>query len=233
MTGIVVSTEREAGLLLRQLAGGERIFLQQKSFYRGNLKGSVPTVICICGVGKANAAHGTALLLERFGPDLVWSIGVAGAYPSSGLEVGAVAVAEKDIYGDEGLVTGRGGSGFHSMDVLHLPLCTVDSTHYYNAFPLFVPECLQGCGNRGIFVTVSACSGTRERGIELEGRFGALCESMEGAAVAHVCTLNSIPVAEVRAVSNIIEDRSAEPLDRESLITAAGRVQEYFLDVCI
>ncbi|MFO0754811.1 MAG: futalosine hydrolase [Thermodesulfovibrionales bacterium] len=232
MIGIVASTEGEAGLLLRHLAGGERAFVQHKAFYRGALKGSVPAVICICGVGKANAAHGTTLLLERFGPDLVWSLGVAGAYPSSGLGVGAVAVAERDVYGDEGLATG-GASGFHSMEVLRLPLCRVDHTLYYNAFPLFVPESLRGCGSRGTFVTVSACSGTRERGRELEERFGALCESMEGAAVAHVCTLGSVPVAEIRAVSNIIEDRTAEPLDRASIVTAAERAQEYFLDVCV
>ncbi|MCC6346970.1 MAG: futalosine hydrolase, partial [Nitrospirales bacterium] len=223
----------EAELLLRHLGGAEHVSLQRKSFYRGSLKGAAPAVICICGVGKTNAAQGTTLLIERFGPDLVWSLGVAGAYPSSGLGIGAVVVAEREVYGDEGLVIGSGGSGFHSMETLCLPLCTVDRTHYYNAFPLFVPGFLRGCGNRGIFVTVSACSGTRARGLELEERFGALCESMEGAAVAHICTLNSIPVAEVRAVSNIIEDRVATPLDRRSIVLAAGRVQEYFLDVCV
>jgi len=56
-------------------------------------------------------------------------------------------------------------------------------------------------------LTVSACTGTRKRAIELEHRFGAICENMEGAAIAHICTLYGVPVIEMRGISNIVEDR--------------------------
>ena len=57
------------------------------------------------------------------------------------------------------------------------------------------------CGN---FITVSAATGTPERALELEKRFDALCENMEGAAIAHICTMYGIQLTEVRGISNIV-----------------------------
>ena len=61
----------------------------------------------------------------------------------------------------------------------------------------------------GNFVTVSAASGTRKRAEELRKKFSALCENMEGAAIAQVCAIYNIPVFEIRGISNIagIRDR--------------------------
>ncbi|MFZ5996506.1 MAG: futalosine hydrolase [Nitrospirota bacterium] len=226
MVGIVVSTELEADLLLGRLAGKERLSFQHKTFYRGALKGK-DAVICICGIGKANAAHGTTLLVEKCKPGFVYSIGVAGAYPSSGLGVGDIAVAERDIYGDEGLAL-RGS--FCTMETLRLPLLSAPEHAFYNEFPLVVPDALRNFTPRGNFITVSSCSGTLEQGHALEQRFHAICESMEGAAVAHICALNGIPVAEMRGISNIIEDRTATPLDKNDILRASENVQKFFLE---
>jgi futalosine hydrolase len=51
-------------------------------------------------------------------------------------------------------------------------------------------------------------TGVRTLGDALHQRFGALCESMEGAAAAHVCALHDVPFLEVRGISNLIEDRN-------------------------
>jgi nucleoside phosphorylase len=53
---------------------------------------------------------------------------------------------------------------------------------------------------------------------------------MEGAAVAHVGVLNGVGVAEIRGISNIIEDRNGKPLDKEALLTAAANAQRFFID---
>lgn len=59
----------------------------------------------------------------------------------------------------------------------------------------------------GLFATVSACSGTAVRGREMAKRTGALIESMEGAACAQVSRIYRVPFIEVRAISNLVEDR--------------------------
>ena len=76
------------------------------------------------------------------------------------------------------------------------------------------------CGN---FVTVSAVSATRQRGAMLASRYQGLCENMEGAAVARVCAEFSLPLLEVRAISNLVEDRD---LGRWKMTEACARAAE-------
>ena len=54
----------------------------------------------------------------------------------------------------------------------------------------------------GAFVTVSAASGSAQRAKELERRFSAVCENMEGAAIAQVCAIYKLPMFEIRGISN-------------------------------
>lgn len=240
MLGIIASTEIEARLIVERLEEKEIFSVQGKSFYKGILNNTTITV-SLCGVGKTNAAHGTTLLLEKFRPDLVYNIGVAGAYPSSWLHIGDIAIAKKEIYGDEGLISnlpllinwGEGDKiNFYTMDKINIPLCITDGIKYYNEFPMFIPEKLKNV-RKGNFVTVSSCTGTLERGREIEKRFDAICENMEGAAIAHICALSEIPVTEIRGISNIIEDRTAAPLNKTDIIKAAENVQKFFLETVV
>lgn len=209
----------EADIIIGRLERKENLSIQGKSFHSGILNNTTVTV-CICGVGKANAAHGAALLIERFKPDSVYNIGVGGAYPSSGLSIGDIVIAEKEIYGDEGLLS---KNGFHTMN-------EILSNAIRNEFIMGVPEDLKEFKNKGNFVTVSTCTGTLERGREIEKRFDAVCENMEGAAIAQICALSEIQVTEIRGISNIIEDRKARPLNKSHIVKAAENAQRFFLD---
>ena len=221
MTGIIVATQIEAELLLKGLSEKNETVIQGKSFYSGYLR-KLSVTICICGVGKVNAAHGTTLLIERYRPEIVYILGVAGAYPSSGLKIGDVAVADKELYGDEGVTIGE---EFHPMDKLFGEIQSPEF-RVRNEFPMFIPGEL-GNFSRGAFITVSTCTGSLKRGRELENKFDAVCENMEGAAIAQVCALNKMPVTEIRGISNIIEDRTAGPLNRDDIILAAENAQRF------
>lgn len=59
--------------------------------------------------------------------------------------------------------------------------------------------------------------------MELAERFGALVESMEGAAAAHICALYGIPFLEIRGVSNLVEDRNRESWRIDLGAEVAGR----------
>ncbi len=107
------------------------------------------------------------------------------------------------------------------MEFLGLPLVK-NEKEYYNTFPMDMDRVrlalcsAKDCGldvRSGNFVTVSQCSGTHEAGENLMKRFNGMCENMEGAAVAHICTLYGIPMIEIRGISNIIEDRDIKKWD--------------------
>jgi futalosine hydrolase len=143
----------------------------------------------------------------------VIGFGVGGAYPGSGLRTGSVALATREVYGDEGVLA---PGGWLSAREIGIPLAERPGERLYNAFELdaarvgAAARALEAAGlapGCGPFVTVSNCSGTLARGEELAARFGALCESMEGAAYAHVSTLYDAPFLEVRGISNQVEDR--------------------------
>ena len=81
---------------------------------------------------------------------------------------------------------------------------------------------------RGRFLTVSACSGTQARGAELSRRYQAICENMEGAAVALVALRYGIPCLELRGISNLVEDRD---LSRWDLPRALEAVQRFVIKI--
>ncbi|RJQ38548.1 MAG: futalosine hydrolase, partial [Nitrospiraceae bacterium] len=249
--GLISATQAEAGIILRNLkkTGAE-------NFYKGKI-GNCDVVLVISGIGKANAARAVTLLVEKFSPSLVINFGIGGAYPSAKLKTGDIAIADKEIYGDEGLLL---KDGFHKTDVMGIPLLKKGRKKYFNEFPLnkslirkafklsklltfnsfasgrlgrLAEESEPARGGQlltnietGAFVTVSTVTGTDKRAKELEKRFNAICENMEGAAVAHVCAMYGIPMLEIRGISNIVEDRNRDKWD---IKTAAENCQRAVL----
>lgn len=209
---LVCSVELEAHALEAALTDAHRVEVGRRPGTRGRL-GSVPVLVLPVGMGKTNAAQGLTALLERHAVRGVIGFGVGGAYPGSGLHVGDLALATREIYGDEGVHTRE---GWISTREIGIPLLQRGEACAFNEFPL-QPERVEGARSvlagrgwkvaAGPFVTVSCCSGTGQRGAELAERFGAICESMEGAAYAHVAAHYEVPLLEVRGISNLVEDR--------------------------
>ncbi|HUK36540.1 MAG TPA: futalosine hydrolase, partial [Vicinamibacterales bacterium] len=166
------------------------------------------------GIGAVNTAHALATYLSHRGtPSLVIQTGIAGAYVPADVAVGSVLLADTEIYGDMGVLT---PAGWSPMDEIGIPLveASLSQPARFNEFPLdatLVAWAASAAGNliarTGKFVTLSQVTGVRAVGDALYERFGALCESMEGAAAAHVCALHGVPFLEVRGVSNLVENR--------------------------
>jgi len=200
-----------------------------------------PVLLALSGVGKANAARATTLLLERHTPDAVLLIGCGGAYPDSGLACGDLAVAEGEIFGDEGAMTSQ---GFLDLEQLNLPLLENGSARYFNRVPCSrqliqsglpvlrrfaeAQQLKLGCGD---FVTVSSCSGTAALGGRLAARTGGICENMEGAAAALCCLSRGTPFFELRGISNLVEERDPARWDLSGAAAVAQKATLALLGV--
>lgn len=178
---ICVATEFERSSLREQSRSGRRVRVVEM------------------GVGPVNAAHATTLAVVDDRPDVIIVCGVAGAYPSSGLEIGDVVSAEVEVYGDLGA---QSPSGFLDMKALGFPVVSVTPV-LFNELPMQVFP----TNRRARFVTVSTCTGTDVIAREIQRRTTGAVENMEGAAVAHVAHLHGIPVGEVRGISNFVTNR--------------------------
>jgi nucleoside phosphorylase len=72
-------------------------------------------------------------------------------------------------------------------------------------------------------VTTSRATGLHADAETVFRRWGALAESMEGAAVAHVCALHRIAFLEIRGISNLVGDRDREAWQVQRAVAGAGR----------
>jgi futalosine hydrolase len=235
----ICSVMAEAAPLHALLTRPEPARIGRREAWRGTLDDRA-VIVLPGGMGKTNAAQALTAVLESENAAAVIGFGVGGAYPGSGLDVGSIAVATEETYGDEGVDT---PDGWISTEGIGIPLLETGSGRIFNRFPLDA-DLIRAAGEAlraaelpfraGGFLTVSSCSGTHRRGLELAARFGAICETMEGAAYAHVAAVYERPFLEVRGISNHVEDRDLARwrIDAATRIAAAAaaRVSRIFLD---
>lgn len=209
---LICSVPFECERLAAALDGAAEVRIGRKPGWAGRLDGR-EVVLLPGGMGKTNAAHALTALLEGRDVSGVVGFGIGGAYPGSGLQIGAIALATSAVYGDEGV---QAPGGWMSTEGIGIPLWRAGDARRFNEFPADpalverARAALEHAGmdaRTGPFVTLSACSGTDALGREMAARFGALCEGMEGAALAHVAAIYEVPFLELRAVSNHVEDR--------------------------
>jgi len=216
MIALLAATTNESLLLQTELTGCAEARCERYPLRKGRLAGH-PVSLLHCGVGKVNAALATEALLTFRKPAAVILFGCGGAYPQSGLKVGDLALANSEIYGDEGVET---PNGFLDMEQLGMPLGESAHGQFYNRLPLdadlvavaraTLKPSIAASGQtllEGPFVTVSCCSGTDRLSQALAARTGGICENMEGAAVAQVCRQHEVPLLELRGISNLTGDR--------------------------
>ena len=249
---LLTATRLEAEPLLRALEGSEglagtslevsveAVGIQAWRGSFGRETGAVSVALVVGGYDKVNAAHALTCLLLASCPAVVLQVGVAGAYPGSGLAVGDLVLATEEVYADTGVLAPE---GWLSTEAIGLALACVGGHEYGNVFPL--DPGLVGAAFRvvqeaawpeprpaiavGRCLTSSLVTGRAADGRALAKRWHALAESMEGAAAAHVCTLHEVPFLEVRGISNLVADRDRAMWD---LAGAAARAAAAAVAIC-
>ncbi|MCP9212852.1 futalosine hydrolase [Streptomyces cucumeris] len=191
--------------------------------------------VLAAGVGPAAAAAGTATALTAAALagtpyDLAVSAGIGGGFtgPASAgsgdaprAPLGSVVVADAVVAADLGAETPDGFAavtdlGFGTIE--HLPPADLVAA---------AAEAARAA--RGTVLTVSTVTGSAGRAAELLRRHPrATAEAMEGFGVAEAAAAQSVPVLEVRAVSNAVgpRDRAAWRIGEalEALADAFGHL---------
>ena len=238
MIALLCAVRAEVEQILAAVTVSETKTVGSKSIFTGTLTGQHVTV-CIGGMGKVNAAH-AATLLAQHKPEALVIFGVSGAYPSSGAKIGDIALAKEEIFGDEGVLT---PDGFKDTEFIGIPLVKSATSVIYNTYPaaeaplqhaiktlVARQQAVARDVHIGTFVTLSTCTGTSERAIELEDRYHGLCENMEGAAAAQIAELYGVPWLEIRGISNIVEDRDLRKWDIPRATLAAQQAVRLIIE---
>lgn len=176
---------------------------------------------CVTGVGIPATYFTLPTLLSSLKPKRILNIGIAGAYPNSGLAIGDLIIADSECYGDIGFEL-PGEPGFQSVAEAEF------GAFYKQALPLvpdnsFLAGPWRTTAKTGRGCTVNCCTGTEATGLLRAQLFQAQFETMEGAAVAQVSGQFHIPVTEIRAISNRAAQRD---MRRENILLALARLRE-------
>jgi futalosine hydrolase len=168
--------------------------------------------ILISGVGKANAAGGTASALHALQPGAVISLGIGGALPRPGTSpgdrfehaIGQAVRCTRSVFADEGVQTPGGWQtmaerGFGPRQELpeSQSMAVAADDRLLRLLEAALPS-------RGDCATVSTCSGTDAHAMQTAARSGCTIEAMEGAAVGLAVQriAPQIPFIELRVISN-------------------------------
>ena len=233
---LMAALPNEGELLLTELPVRRIISGGGHKIYGGNFAGK-EVLVAFSGLGKINAAATAATILANFSVSRIWMWGSAGAYPLPDIEIRDLALASVEILGDEGVAT---ISSWRSLEAIGIPLALSDEGPIYNQIPVDRHELERAHQllkewhhtsstpqtHVGPFITVSGVSGSTARALQLADRFGALCENMEGGAVAQVCFRYQVPFLEIRGISNWAGDRNKK---RWKLATALDNCQRAVL----
>ena len=204
----------EMALLGAALVGAKQRVAAGMRFQTGTLEGK-SVVLLQCGVGKVNAAIGTALLLELFSPTAVLNTGSAGGLlPTQ--TFGDTLISTEVLHHDVDVTA----FGYAPGQVPGLPAVfpsDPDLVALADRCLGSFPHTKGQIGSGDIFVH------DPEVIAKIRSRFPDLCAvEMEAAAIAQACHLTGTPFVVVRALSDIAGQES--PMKFEEFLPLAAKI---------
>ena len=195
--GVLTAMTSEYEQLATLLADVEKCEKDGISYLVGRIS-SNEIILRQWGIGKVNAAIGTAELIRSFAPDAIVSTGVAGGIDTS-LAVMDVVVSSSIVYHDVWC-----GMGCEYGQVQGLPAVFSASEKLYKA-----AESLNGDSENitrihaGLIFTGYQFITSREELDKIKSNFPAgLAVDMESAAIAQTCYIYAVPFVSFRIISD-------------------------------
>jgi adenosylhomocysteine nucleosidase len=187
-------------------------------FHEGQLSG-VDVVVVVTGVGKVLAAGATAILIDKYRPDLIISAGVAGGLGVSRIFETVIAsdLAQHDfdttaIGEAKGLLPLLNAINIHTSEVAK------------NAILSVLPNLKVGTVVSGDKFVAKA-----EESLALVNDFNAVACDMECAAIGHIAALENTDVIAVKVISDGADINAAVSFE-QSLAKGSAMICDMLLE---
>ena len=195
--GIIAAMAEELEILLKDLILEEKREKANMTFHKGTLYGK-NVVAVVCGIGKVNSAICTQILASEYNVDKVINAGVAGGI---GKEIypGDIVVAENLVQHDmDTTAFGDKMGQIPRLDTFDFK-CDEEMVALAKKACEEIPELNSFIGR---IASGDQFIANIEKIQWLDKEFGAISCEMEGASIAQVCYLNSIPFVVIRSISD-------------------------------
>ncbi|RYY58550.1 MAG: futalosine hydrolase [Chitinophagaceae bacterium] len=169
--------------------------------------------VLITGVGLTSATYSLGRQLATKRPDYIIQAGIAGSF-DPGLPPGSVAVVEKELIADQGVL--EAGSWKTTMD---MGFTDANALPYTDGW-LLNPDLSLNVNRLPVVnaVTVNQVSTNAALISAWKRKFRPALESMEGAALHFVAISEKIPFLQLRAVSNLAGERDKKNWDIKNAV---------------
>lgn len=220
MLGIIGAMESEVDGLKAKMSDKKIETISGVEFALGKI-GNTDVVVAKAGVGKVNAAVTAQTMILRYNTDALINIGVAGGIDSN-LSIGDIVVADKVVEHDMDTTAVGDEPGF---------ITGIDRV--YMDCDKSLSELLIKCSTDTGLNTLSGIIATGDIFVaedsirnKIKNVFNGAAAEMEGAAIGHVCTMNNVPFAVLRAMSDCANDDS-----KVDFPTFAAKAAENSIDI--
>ena len=194
--GIIGAMQMEVDALQAAMESPASETVSGITFITGRI-GNHDIVTAQCGIGKVFAAMCAQTMILKYSPEAIINIGVAGSV-TKGLQVLDIAIADKVCQ--------------HDMDTSPLgdPVGLISGINqiYFPADDRLVHVIADAAEAKGCRYAIgTVASGdqfihTPEKKKFIRETFGASAAEMEGGSIGHVCTVNKVPFAVLRTISD-------------------------------
>ncbi len=195
--GIISAMAEELEILLKDLIQEEKKEKANMTFYKGKLY-EKNVVAVVCGIGKVNSAVCAQILASEYKVDKIINFGVAGGI---GKEIypGDIVVAENLVQHDmDTTAFGDKIGQIPRLDTFDFK-CDKEMVDLAKKACAEIPELNIFSGR---IVSGDQFIANIEKIQWLDKEFQAISCEMEGASIAQVCYLNSIPFVVIRSISD-------------------------------
>ena len=186
MIGAVIAMQSEADILLDNMKIQRSLTVSGKVVHVGTAFGK-EVALCICGIGKVNAALGTQLLVSKFGVEKILNFGVAGGLNKNTklCQVYQIAAAVQFDFD----LTAINGTKMGTLDEYKENYLST------NHFKANYPKMKLGTADR--------FNDSHADYLLLTEELGADIRDMEGAAVVQASYCAEMPVYLIKAISDV------------------------------
>tara|TARA_R110002020_G_scaffold132030_3_gene295070 strand:- start:54 stop:761 length:708 start_codon:yes stop_codon:yes gene_type:complete len=196
--GIIGAMAQEVSTLVSQLDNPQRYEHAGFVFHTGTRYG-LEVIVLQSGIGKVNAAVGTAILLERHQPDAIINTGSAGGFAVD-LTIGDVIISDEVRHHDVDAVV----FGYEIGQVPGMPAAYLADKSLREVARNAIASLGEVQVREGLIATGDAFMADPARVDATRAQFPSmLAVEMEGAAIAQTCHLYQCPFVVIRALSDI------------------------------
>lgn len=188
MIGVIIAMQSEADILLEEMSIAQSVTICGKQIHVGKAYGK-DIALCVCGVGKVNAALGAQILISQpeFNVDTLLNFGVAGGLNSETklcnvYEITAAVQFDFDLVQLNGTKMGT----LNEYEENYLPLSSLN---------IGLEQKYLGTADR--------FNDSKEDFVLLTEELSADIRDMEGGAIVQTAFAAKLPVYSVKAISDV------------------------------